>query len=293
MKHKRILTVVVALVMILGLTIPALASIATKNITVETDVKVFVNDKALDAGDTHGNPDCFIYNGTTYVAVAAVSKSLGQKVKWEGGTRSVYIGAHKGSGDAAQSRSESLSFGDGSVTKDLTVEEYHLRDDWGSRYAFFVIENHSDKNLEINAEIKFYNKNGELVGAKSIGEDAVEKKTKTIIYCSVDEEYESVTYELTTTEEKYYDCVTAKLSYETVSAKDKEVVSVTNNGDIAAEYVEGFALFFKDGKIVDFDSTYFVDNDSEIKPGKTITRELDCYEVYDAVRIYFTGRGHK
>lgn len=292
MKQKRILTAVVTVAILLGLAIPALAAAVTKTITVETDVKVYVNDKGIDAGDTHGNPESFIYNGTTYIAAKAVSNSLGQRVTWDGHTRSVYIGAHKGSGEAAQSGNKSLTFGDGSVTKDLTVEEYHLKNDW-SRYAIFVIENHSDKNLEINAEIKFYNKNGELVGAKSREEAAVEKKTKTIIYCDVDEEYESVKYELTTTEERYYECVTAKLSYETVSAKEKEVVSVTNNGSLAAEYVEGFALFFKDGKIVDFDSTYFTDNDSEIKPGKTITRELDCYEVYDSVKIYFTGRGHK
>jgi len=99
MKHnRRILTALLTAIVVLGLTIPALAAVATKDITVETDVKVFVNDKALDAGDTHGNPDCFIYNGTTYVAVAAVSKSLGQDVKWEGETRSVYIGRHGNEG---------------------------------------------------------------------------------------------------------------------------------------------------------------------------------------------------
>lgn len=98
MKHKRILTAVVTTALLLGLAMPVLAAVVTKTITVETDVKVYVNDKALDAGDTHGNPDCFIYNGTTYVAVAAVSKSLGQDVKWEGQTRSVYIGRHGNDG---------------------------------------------------------------------------------------------------------------------------------------------------------------------------------------------------
>lgn len=98
MRKKRILTAVVTTAILLGLTIPTLAAVATKTIEVETDVKVFVNDKELDAGDTHGNPDCFIYNGTTYVAVAAVSKSLEQEVKWEGETRSVYIGRHGNNG---------------------------------------------------------------------------------------------------------------------------------------------------------------------------------------------------
>jgi len=66
----------------------------TKNITVQTGVNVYVNDVPIDAGNTNGNPSAFIYNGTTYVAVSAVSNSLGQSVKWDGSTASVFIGKH-------------------------------------------------------------------------------------------------------------------------------------------------------------------------------------------------------
>ena len=105
-----------------------------------------------------------------------------------------------------------------------------------------------------------------------------------------DEKFARMEYELSVKEEKYYDCVISDLSYESVSAKDKEIVSVTNNGSEAAEFVEVYALFFKEGKIVDFDSTYFVDDDYELKPGKTITEELHCYEDYDSVEFFLTGR---
>jgi hypothetical protein len=47
-----------------------------------------------------------------------------------------------------------------------------------------------------------------------------------------------------------------------------------------------------DGKVVGFDSRYFTDDDNELKPGKTITEELDCFEPYDSYLIYFTGRRH-
>ena len=76
--------------------IPALA-VSVMTIDVEPGVTVYVNDMPIAAGDTHGNPEAFIYNGTTYIAAAAVSKSLGENVKWEGSTRSVYIGKHEGS----------------------------------------------------------------------------------------------------------------------------------------------------------------------------------------------------
>lgn len=74
---------------------PAFAAAANKVIDVFTGVNVYVDDVQIDAGDTHGNPEAFVYNGTTYVAVAAVSKSLGKPVQWDGKTSSVYIGSHQ------------------------------------------------------------------------------------------------------------------------------------------------------------------------------------------------------
>ena len=86
----------IALTFLLGLAIqPALADLTGSTLTVYSCVRVYVNDTPLDAGETHGNPDAFIYNGTTYVAVSAVSKSLGYPVQWDGATKSVYIGDHE------------------------------------------------------------------------------------------------------------------------------------------------------------------------------------------------------
>lgn len=99
MKHKQsmigFISGILVSVLVAGTVLPAVA--AGTSIWVDSGVKVFVNDIPIDAGDTHGNPDAFIYNGTTYVAAAAVSKSLGENVKWEGSTKSVYIGKHEGS----------------------------------------------------------------------------------------------------------------------------------------------------------------------------------------------------
>ncbi len=99
MKHRQritgFLSGVLVTALLMGSVLPAVAE--GLSIFVDSGVKVYVNDAPIDAGDTHGNPEAFIYNGTTYVAVAAVSKSLGQDVKWDGNTKSVYIGKHEGS----------------------------------------------------------------------------------------------------------------------------------------------------------------------------------------------------
>lgn len=97
MKHKQKMTaLLMAAALAAAIAIPALAA-NILTIDVEPGVTVYVNDMPIDAGDTHGNPEAFIYNGTTYIAAAAVSKSLGENVKWDGKSRSVYIGKHIGS----------------------------------------------------------------------------------------------------------------------------------------------------------------------------------------------------
>lgn len=96
-KAAWFLSGLVASVLLSATFLPAMAAAATQTISVITGVNVYVDDKQIDAGDLNGNPDAFIYNGTTYVAAAAVSKSLGQTVQWDGKTSSVYIGRHDGS----------------------------------------------------------------------------------------------------------------------------------------------------------------------------------------------------
>lgn len=180
-------------------------------------------------------------------------------------------------------------FNSDTVLTQLDVTEYSYGNDWWN-YAFLVIKNNSEYDLEISADVRFYNEAGELVGAKSSSENAFEGGTETLLYFMPDEAFERMEYELTVSEEKWYDGVVSDLSYEMSPAKDKEIVSVTNNGDGDAEFVKGYMLFFSGDSVVGFDSAYFVDDDSELKAGKTISEELDCHEEYDSVKLYLTGR---
>ena len=171
----------------------------------------------------------------------------------------------------------------------LKVTEYSY-DTGFWHYAFLVIENTSNFNIKVTANVKFYNEANELIGAQSADQDAFEKGTKIVLYFMPDEVYTRMEYELSVREEDFYDCVVSNLSFESVSAKNKEIVSVTNNGSEEADFVEGYALFFKEDKVVGFDSTYFIDDDDELKAGKTITKEINCYDEYDSVQFFFTGR---
>jgi len=41
--------------------------------------------------------------------------------------------------------------------------------------------------------------------------------------------------------------------------------------------------------VVSHDLTYFLDDDSELKSGKSIAKELDCYEDYNSFMVILTG----
>ncbi|MBQ3134320.1 MAG: DUF4352 domain-containing protein [Oscillospiraceae bacterium] len=165
MKHKRILTVVVTTALLLGLAMPVLAAVVTKTITVETDVKVYVNDKAIDAGDTHGNPEAFIYNGTTYIAAKAVSNSLGQNVAWDGNTRSVQISTPK---EEVKDASAKTRFGVGEKVelKNVVVTLNSVTENRGANFmepddgnvflvCEFDIENNSTKEIAVSSLLSF------------------------------------------------------------------------------------------------------------------------------------------
>lgn len=86
---------VLTTLMVLGLATPALAAAAQKTIQVSSGVRIYIDDMELRPTDANGNPvDVFVYNGTTYLPVRAVSEGFGKPVQWDGTTRSVYIGKH-------------------------------------------------------------------------------------------------------------------------------------------------------------------------------------------------------
>lgn len=75
---------------------PALAALTQKTISIHTGITIFVDDQKIDPKDANGNTvEPFLYNGTTYLPVRALSKAIGKPITWEGSTHSVYVGKHK------------------------------------------------------------------------------------------------------------------------------------------------------------------------------------------------------
>lgn len=78
--------------------VPSTLAAGGKNVEIFPGVNIYIDDQKLNPTDANGNPvEAFIYNGSTYLPVRAISEALGRPIQWEGATTSVYVGKHSGS----------------------------------------------------------------------------------------------------------------------------------------------------------------------------------------------------
>ncbi len=167
---------------------------------------------------------------------------------------------------------------------------------YGSNRYFYVIQNTGLETLDVTLANLAYAADGTILSAAyDTRIYALGPGCTSIIYSSFDTDgtiaYVVPTWRTSTS--KSYQSVLQNLTYVQNDISKGAVFQITNNGIVPAKFVEGYALFFKNGKLVDYDWGYFVDDDSEIKPGQTISKQLDTYESFDSIQFYMTGRGSK
>lgn len=177
------------------------------------------------------------------------------------------------------------------IAAGLIVQQYSYAVSTKTFWAFLVVENTSAYTLIITGEINAFDASGSLVGAKSDKIYAVGPGQTTIFTYMLGEAFDTLEYKMFVSEDTMYMPVTQNLSYQNTSASKKEIVTVTNNGEITADYVEAHVLFFSNDVLVGHNSAYFVDGDHELKPGKSMSKELSCRNAYDSIIVVFTGRG--
>ena len=175
---------------------------------------------------------------------------------------------------------------------DFTIIGYPYEDSFSSMY-FLVVTNNSKGTVEFSANGIARDANGGMIGADDLSIDVLGPGETSIgyFYFSDVKDVASVDYTFEYDTSSYYYPVISNLSIEQTLNNHNVTVKVTNNGNSCAEFVEAHALFFdSNNNIISHTSNYAVDNDSEIKPGKSITTQLDSYESYNHVEVYFTGR---
>ena len=178
--------------------------------------------------------------------------------------------------------------------EDFTKHEYLFENSIGDSLYFVVVTNNSDAIVSISGNATAKDASGTPIGAGNMSIDVLGPGETSIDYFYFDsvKNIASVDYQLSYSPAKYYQPVIGNLAVQQILNDKNVTVTVTNEGDINAQFVEAHALFFDAaGNVIAHSSNYVTDNDSEIKPGATISAQLDIYgKDYDHAEVYFTGR---
>lgn len=182
---------------------------------------------------------------------------------------------------------------DTDLSSQIDITEYSYENSIGDTVHFYVVKNNSDKTLKITSNCTAYDAASQTIGAANGELNALGSGCESIMYEYFDgvSDIDHYDYKLSVKEDTTFDSVLSDISYDVSDQSDKVIVTCTNNSSDNAEFVEAYALFFKDGNVVSYGSTYIVDDDSELKAGETFSGQIDSYgEPYDDVKVYIVGR---
>lgn len=179
------------------------------------------------------------------------------------------------------------------LPENLEVEADYTYSSYGYTYYFIIVKNNSKDDLSVKAEATSYGEDGEVSAFKTNDITVLAPDSSYVLefLFSEDEPVNSLETEITASKVKYYKAGYNDLSYELKKVKKGAVVKMTNEGKSAIDFPEGTLLFLKDGQLVGSTNTFFTDDDYELKPGDTITKEMTMYSgEFDELKFYYTGR---
>lgn len=256
----------------------AFAKVANMSIPVSyNNIKVIVDGKELQT-----SKEPFTYEGTTYLPIRAVAEAVGKDVTWDGNTKTVYLG------EKPVTQTPNLQQTD--YVKQLSVEECAI-EKYGNCYYYLVVTNNSSETLSINSNVVTKDSSGKLSGAEKSGCSAVGSGETAVLEHIFDEEPYSADYSLTAEKETSLKSMTKYISYDVTKSGDKLIVSCTNNSDKDCDSTKAEVFFFKNGKVVDYDYTYFGDTGFGVNAGSTVVEEIrPSYGVsFDKYVIYVSA----
>lgn len=158
-------------------------------------------------------------------------------------------------------------------------------------YVALVLTNKTGYNIEITVDLDFLDDNGNIVGTQSKTEDAFEKGQSIVMIFDNDIEFTKVDYNKIVDYDTYNECVQSDLDCDVSIIENKAIISATNTGSIDAEDVKYTALFFDGKYVVDYATGYLEDSNYLLESGDTQKDEAKCYDDFDKVKVWLTGRG--
>lgn len=192
------------------------------------------------------------------------------------------------------------------VTKRTQAEKINLADNvkqeiqmyvtsFGSytfSYGISIITNNNPVSVAVQGTAIFLHE-GEKVGADNEDIQVIPPKGEAVLIFNNDTHADDCEVTLKISEPRYYREATSFIEADVTDVGEKLVVTATNTGNYPSEFLQGIALFYYQGELVNSDSKYFVDDASKLMPDDSISKELSCHDDYDEYKIYWIGRANK
>ena len=292
---RKVLCLMLAAALVLGAaTVSVAATVTKKQLTAEySGIQITLDGQKIEPKDANGaTVEPFIVDGTTYLPVRALSNALGLDVSWDQATQTVILNSKQ---QQQTTPTPTGKFDATTVANQLEITAYN----WDSpssfleyEYLALEIKNTSQFTVDISARATFYDGANSKIGADSGSESCVPAGHTVLIVMNNDKNFARSEYAVSVSETKYYAPTSQNIAVESNKTENKLVVSLKNNGTTAARFAQVTALFFKNGQPVDYDYTYCVDDDTELKPGAIIDSEMSTYGLeYDSCKLFVTSRG--
>lgn len=176
-------------------------------------------------------------------------------------------------------------------SKDVEVLSEYTLSSYGTLCRYMVVKNNSEKTLDITTSSLAYKEDGTMVSAANSELLALGAGCTSIVFeaFQTDESVSRFDTELKGVTNSNHKSVIQDLSYVQNDIADGAIFQITNNGDEDALFVMGYALFFSGDKLVARDMMYFTDDNSKLKSGETITKQMTTSEDFDRIEFYMTG----
>lgn len=191
--------------------------------------------------------------------------------------------------DRAETSSALTSVSD----SDFDKQGYIYEDSIGNTLYYVVITNNSASDVSVSGDALAYNADGNTIGAAQSGIDILGAGEQSIccFYFDDVDSVSEVNCTFTYSQDLYYEPVVKNIKLEEYINDQNVTVKAMNTGEYPAQFLEVYALFFNhDNNIVYASSRYITDGNSELKPGATMSSQLQSYKDFDHVEVYLTGR---
>ena len=99
----------------------------TKNVQIQfNDIKLIIDGVPVVLKDVNGSDiEPFIYNGTTYLPLRAISEAVGKEVTWDGTTKTIYLGkvSNKSEDDSEDLSGKMFKYMSGEFLSKFSINE--------------------------------------------------------------------------------------------------------------------------------------------------------------------------